>query len=50
MTNPLEFLAAMAMARASWVRASFSMVMLPLGSAVVPRIRATLMGKALYKR
>jgi hypothetical protein len=47
MTNPPEFRAAVAMASASRVRASFSMVMLPSVSAVVPRMMATLIGKAL---
>ena len=40
----------MAMARDSRVRASFSMVMLPFVSAVVPRMMATLMGNGLYRR
>ena len=47
MTKPPEFFAAMAAARLSRVSASRSMVMLPAGSAVVPRISATLTGKAL---
>jgi hypothetical protein len=46
-TSPREFLAAMAMARLSSVSASRSMVMLPSGSAVVPRRKATWIGKAL---
>jgi hypothetical protein len=37
----------MAMAWASSVRASFSIVMLPSGSAVVPRMMPTWIGKAL---
>ena len=45
--EPLEFLAAMAIARLSSVSASRSMVMLPAGSAVVPRISATWIGNAL---
>ena len=47
MTRPLEFLAAMAMARLSSVSASRSMVTLPWSSAVVPRRIATWIGKAL---
>jgi hypothetical protein len=42
-----ELRAAMAMAWASSVRASFSIVMLPSGSAVVPRMMPTWIGKAL---
>ncbi len=41
--------AAWAMARASIVRISFSMDTLPAVSAVVPRIKATEMGKDLKK-
>jgi hypothetical protein len=47
MTTPPEFLAAIAIACASSVSASFSMVTLPSGSAVVPRMMPTLIGKAL---
>ena len=46
-TKPLEFFAAIASARLSSVSASRSMVMLPPRSAVVPRINATVIGKAL---
>ena len=46
-TSPREFLAAIAIARLSRVSASRSMVMLPAGSAVVPRTSATLIGKVL---
>jgi hypothetical protein len=46
-TSPREFLAAMAIARLSRVSASRSIVTLPAGSAVVPRISATWIGKAL---
>ena len=47
MTKPREFFAAIAIARLSSVSASRSMVMLPAGSAVVPRSRATLIGNDL---
>ncbi len=46
-TKPPEFFAAVAMARPSSGRASRSIVMLPAGSAVVPRNSATWMGKDL---
>src|SRR6266536_6312721 len=49
-TYPREFLAAIAIARCSRVSASCSIVMLPSGSAVVPRMKATLIGVALTKR
>ena len=44
-TRPPEFRTAMAIASTSSVSASFSMVMLPSGSAVVPRMMPTLIGK-----
>ena len=46
-TNPPEFFAAVAMASASSVSASRSIVTLPAASAVVPRSSAMLMGNAL---
>jgi len=46
-TSPPELCAAIASASVSQVSASRSMVMLPAGSAVVPRMIATLIGKAL---
>jgi UV DNA damage repair endonuclease len=46
-TSPPELRAAVAMASDSSTRASFSMVMLPSRSAVVPRRMATSMGKVL---
>jgi len=45
--QPAELWAAMAIASASTVSASFSMVTLPLVSAVVPRTMPTWMGKVL---
>ncbi len=47
MTMPPELRAAIAIARASRINASFSMVTLPSGSAVVPRMMPTWIGKAL---
>jgi hypothetical protein len=47
MTMPPELCAAIAIACASRVSASFSMVTLPSGSAVVPRMMPTWIGKAL---
>lgn len=47
MTKPLELRAAVAMARNSRVKASFSMVMLPSGSAVVPRMMPMFTGRVL---
>ena len=47
MTRPPEFFAAIAIAKLSMVSASFSIVTLPFGSAVVPRQNATLIGKDL---
>ncbi len=47
MTMPPELRAAIAIARASSVSASFSIVMLPSASAVVPRMMPTWIGKAL---
>ena len=47
MTVPPELRVAIAIACASSVSASFSIVMLPSGSAVVPRMMPTLIGKAL---
>ena len=47
MTMPPELCAAIAMASASSVSASRSIVMLPSGSAVVPRMMPTLIGSAL---
>ena len=47
MTMPPELRAAIAIASASSVSASRSMVMLPSGSAVVPRMMPTSIGKAL---
>ena len=47
MTMPFEFLAAIAMARLFSVSGSFSMEMLPMGSAVVPRMKATVTGATL---
>ncbi len=44
MTKPLLALAAMAIARLSRISASRSMLILPSGSAVVPRMIATLTG------
>ena len=44
-TRPPEFFTAWAMDSASSVRASRSIVTLPSGSAVVPRSRATLIGR-----
>ena len=44
---PPELCAAMAMASAFSVSASVSIVTLPSGSAVVPRMMPTLIGKAL---
>ena len=46
MTTPPELRAAIAIARPSSVSASRSIVMLPSGSAVVPRITPTLIGNA----
>ena len=46
MTIPSELRTAMAIASASKVSVSFSMVMLPSGSAVVPRMISTSIGKA----
>ena len=46
-TSPPEFLAAIAIARLSSVSASRSMLRLPAGSAVVPRISAMWIGNAL---
>ena len=46
MTMPPELRAAIAIARPSSVSASRSIVMLPSGSAVVPRITPTLIGNA----
>ena len=45
-TTPPELRAAIAIASTSSVSASFSMVILPSGSAVVPRTMPTLIGKA----
>ena len=47
MTTPPELCAAIASASASSVSASRSIVMLPSGSALVPRTNATSIGKAL---
>ena len=46
-TMPFEFLAAIAMARLLRVSGSFSMVILPMESAVVPRMNATVTGATL---
>ena len=46
-TSPPEFFAAIAEARLSSISASRSMVMLPAGSAVVPRMSAIWIGKVL---
>ena len=46
-TKPREFFAAIAAARLSSVSASRSIVTLPFGSQVVPRIKATLIGNGL---
>ncbi len=46
-TTPPELRAAIAIARLSSVSASRSIVMLPWVSAVVPRMKATSIGKAL---
>ncbi|MGZ5476572.1 MAG: hypothetical protein ACXWH1_08795 [Thermoanaerobaculia bacterium] len=45
--SPFEFLAAIAIARLLRVSGSFSMVMLPMGSAMVPRMKATVTGATL---
>ena len=47
MTMPPELCAAIAIASASSVSASFSIVTLPAASAEVPRMIATLIGRAL---
>ena len=49
-TMPPEFFTAWAMDSTSMVRASRSIVTLPSGSAVVPRRKATLIGKAGKRR
>ena len=50
MTMPPELRAAIAIARPSSVSASRSIVMLPSGSAVVPRITPTLIGKRAIEK